>query len=454
MYDIKNSIKNVSRNIKRYAIVGVLIFIISFISVIALIVNQSSKSTIEHYLNEYGTTATIDIDPEQMSQTFESKEASAGGTSDIATISYEQYEQYADSQYVESVSYQQMAMVTNEDLVTSSDDTEADAEPVMQASGPGGKQMSGGFTLIGSDFLESSSYFKDDANIIVDGDYPTADKQVLISSDLAEYNDLAVGDTISFENSNGDAAVKLEISGLYQAASSEQMMMGMQSNIFTNYDTVSEFTSERSNITATYTLTSYDVVDAFEQELYDEGLDEIYYVNNNQTLLNQIIGPVESTISILNNVLIVVFIIGGAILIFINLLILRERKYEIGVLRALGMKTSQVTRGLIIEMVIVTLVAMVLATAVGTVFAQPISDAMIATNTTASDPMASKQMGHGAVNVTQMTSTETVTSIDANINFYVLAVTLGINMLLVLVTTFVAAKFINRQQPNEILRER
>lgn len=460
MFELKNSWKNVRRNIKRYLIVGVIIFIISFISVIAMIVNQSSKSTIDYYLNEYGTSATIDIDPEQMSASFDkSSSGGQGGPVDIDTITYDQYEQFADSEYVSDVSFQQMTMVVNDDLVTSDDSSSdgADDQPSVMMSGEGGRQMSGGFTLIGSDSLETSSYFADDANVLVDGEMPTSDKQVLISSDLASYNDLSVGDTIKFSDMDGENAVKLTISGLYQAASSEQMMMGVQNNVFTNYNTVSDFTSERSNITATYTLTSYDVVDEFEAELYDEGLDEMYYVNNNQTLLNQIIGPVESTMSILNNVLIVVFIIGGALLIFINLLILRERKYEIGVLRALGMKTRTVTSGLMNEMVIVTVCAMMVATVVGIGLSQPISDALIASNSASSEMAPQNQMsgGHGFSMSMQpsATSEEAVTSIDVEVNVQVLLSTLAINLVLVVITTFVASRFINRQHPNEILRE-
>lgn len=467
MYELKNSIKNVKRNIKRYIIVGILIFIISLISVVALIVNQSSESTIEYYLNEYGSTATIDIDPEQMSASFQQGKGTDSASSDPVTfesIDYDSYLEYADSDYVDSVSFQQLTQVYNDDLVTSddsSDDSSSSDTEATTSSMPGGdmqgggRDMMSGFQLIGSDTLDTSSYFEDDANILVDGEMPSADSEVLISSDLAEYNDLAVGDTIKFGDSDNENMVKLKIVGLYQAASSEQMMMGVQNNIFTNYNTVSKFTSERTNITATYTLTSYQVVDDFEQELYDKGLDETYYVNNNQTLLEQIIGPVESTMSILSNVLIVVFIIGGAILIFINLLILRERKYEIGVLRALGMKTSQVTKGLITEMVIVAVVAMVLATVFGVAFAQPISDALISSNS-ASGADSMQSMGHG-MGMSQsfggITSSETVTSIDAQINGMVLLITLGINMTLILITTFVASRFINRQHPNDILRE-
>ncbi|WOO87985.1 ABC transporter permease [Mollicutes bacterium LVI A0039] len=462
MYDLKNSSKNVIRNIKRYTIVGILIFIISFISVIALIVNQSSESTIEYYLEKYGNTATIDLDPEQMSMNFSKNDGgqSTGGPMSITPIDFETYQDFADSSYVESVSYQQMTMVSNEDLKVNDDNEQTTNQPdnKMMVQGSNGMQMDGNmFSLIGSDDFSTSSYFKDNANILVEGDMPSADGDVLISTDLASYNDLAVGDTVAFNDMLEGNEVQLTISGLYTAATSEQMMMGMQNNIFTNYNTVSQFTEEMTNITATYTLTSYAVASDFEQELYDKGLDEMYYVNNNITLLNQITGPVETTMGMLSNLLIIVFITGGAILIFINLLILRERKYEIGVLRALGMKTRQVTKGLIYEMIIVTTVAMLLATVVGTVFAQPISDSLIASNNVSQEMTPMKSSGNGPTMIRggmmEQTTEETITTIETKIDFKVLLITLAINMILVLITTFVASGFINRQHPNEILRE-
>lgn len=471
MFEFRNDLKNVKRNIKRYVLVGVLIFIISFISIIALIVNQSSQSTVEYYLNEYGSTATIDIDPEQMTMSFDKDSEEGASPMDIESLTYEDYEQIANSEYVSSVAYQQMTQVVNDDLITS-DESEEEEETTTDKNMPSGDMMSGGgggqmmdsgsFSLIGSDDLESTSYFEDSENVLVDGEYPTEDSQVLISSDLADYNDLEVGDTIKFSTSDEETTVKLTISGLYQAASSEQMMMGVQNNVFTNYNTVSEFTDEKTNITATYTLTSYEVVEDFENELYDNGLDEMYYVNNNQTLLEQIIGPVESTMNILNNVLIAVFIIGGAILVFINLLILRERKYEIGVLRALGMKTSKITKGLVTEAIIVAVVAMMAATVIGVAFAQPISDALIASNSvTEQTGMGlemqggggpggqSSQLMPGATN----SSDEAVTSVDVSVNMSALLITLAINLVLILLTTIVCSQFINRQHPNEILRE-
>lgn len=467
MFELKNAFKNVKRNIKRYSIVGIIIFIISLISVVALIVNQSSQATVDYYLNLYGKEATIDIDPEQLRASFDPTAASSDGKSDHAEmptgLTYDQYEQFADSDYVKSVSYVQMTRIVNEALETSDPDaTEEVPAGSVQMLSSDGKQidsdaMASSFNLIGSDNLEGSSYFADTANVLVDGEYPTNNNEILVSSDILDWNNLSIGDKIKFTSAD-DSSTKqsLTIVGTYESVSTDQIMMGSQNLVFTNYNTVSKFTDSKENITATYELTSYDVVDEFEQECYDKGLDEMYYVNNNQELLNQVIGPVESTMNLLNNVLIVVFIIGGAILIFVNILILRERKYEIGVLRALGMKTSKLTKSLMLEALIVALVAMSVATIVGIGFAQPISDALIASNATeVANGGPETTIGHGGMATMSgpEASSETVATVETSINLSVLAITLGINMILMLVTTFVASKFISRQQPNEILRE-
>ncbi len=451
MFEIKNAFKNVKRNKKRYVLVAILIFIISFISVIALIVNDSAQMTVDYYLNEYGSEATIDIDPEQMRQDFEK-----GETTGSEGLSYEDYEQIATSEYVTDVSYEQITFITSDEV----EPVESDMSVVVNAKDPmseSGESQGSSFNLIGSDSLENSSYFADDMYVIVDGDYPQNENEILIDSELASNNSLEVGDSAVFMDSTGEEEVSLKIVGIYESVSQDTMSMTNQNMLFTTYDTIANFTDDKSQITATYTLTSYKDVEVFEQQLYDNGLDESYYVNNNQELLNQIIGPVESTMSLLNNVMVVVFIIGGAILIFINLLILRERKYEIGVLRALGQKKSSVIYGLMLEMLIVAIIAMVISILSGIVLAQPISDALIASSNSTETATQMTQGGHGggmSITIGGPVVSESVESITTTINVKVLALTLGINMLLILITTFVSGRFITRQQPNEILRER
>ena len=72
---------------------------------------------------------------------------------------------------------------------------------------------------------------------------------------------------------------------------------------------------------------------------------------------------VESATSSISNVktfattfLIITLSIGAVVLFVINLINVRERKYEIGVLRTIGMKKSTLTGQFLIELLIVSFV--------------------------------------------------------------------------------------------------
>ena len=73
-----------------------------------------------------------------------------------------------------------------------------------------------------------------------------------------------------------------------------------------------------------------------------------------------------------------VLLLGGSILLLISTMAIRERKYEIGVLRAMGMKKSKVAIGLISEMLIITTVALFIGLCVSSIVAQPVSDKLFA----------------------------------------------------------------------------
>ena len=69
--------------------------------------------------------------------------------------------------------------------------------------------------------------------------------------------------------------------------------------------------------------------------------------------------------------------VGCLVLILLSMLGVRERKYEIGVLRAMGMPKGKVAFGLICESVCVMALCLCIGFGVGSVIAQPISDAIM-----------------------------------------------------------------------------
>ncbi len=456
MFIIKNAQANIKRNKKRYFVVGIIMFIVSLISLLSILVNQSTEAVSQVYLNEYGTEANISIDP----STFQTQDRQMVSMDDIETITYEMYQDYADSDYVSSVEYVKIDNLINDEL---SQPESEDSQDMPKGNITMSSNMENGnsidfnslYNIIGADNLENTSYFDENTNTLIDGEFPTQVNEILISSELAEENDLNIDDSIEFRSMNDDK-YNFTIVGIYQNLEVSQMPMSQES-IYTTFDTVNTSEDEMSNISATYYLTSYDKVDEFQEELYSKGLSDTYYVDNNKSLLNSILGPIESISSILKNISIVMIIIGSAILIFVISLVISDRQYEIGVLRLLGMKSKKITANLAIELIIVTLIVVFLSIIFSFLFAEPIVTYFINNAISSTSNQPTMQMGMGIAMSTSsfdmMGNSQAVTSLNISINMLSIVKLLSINLFIVLLSTIFGASKINKMQPNDILRE-
>ena len=75
--------------------------------------------------------------------------------------------------------------------------------------------------------------------------------------------------------------------------------------------------------------------------------------------------------------MIVVLTLGTIILTIINVLNIRDRKYEIGVLRAIGMSKLKVTLQLMCETFIIALFSLIVGTTIGIILSQPVTDKIL-----------------------------------------------------------------------------
>ncbi len=130
-------------------------------------------------------------------------------------------------------------------------------------------------------------------------------------------------------------------------------------------------------VNAKYCLKNPSMLKDFEAELRAKGLDEYYLVSTDEAGYQKVVGPVEGLRKISLTFMIIVLIFGAVILIILSSIAIRERKYEIGVLRAMGMKKGKIILGLWFEMLIITVLCLLVGFSIGSVAAQPISDALL-----------------------------------------------------------------------------
>lgn len=94
--------------------------------------------------------------------------------------------------------------------------------------------------------------------------------------------------------------------------------------------------------------------------------------------------------------LLVVLLIGGVILIVFHIFNIRERKYEIGVLTAIGMRKSRVALQFLTELFVVTFAFLLLGTAIGGAASVPVTNALLASQISAQETQqANRQQNFG-----------------------------------------------------------
>ena len=88
---------------------------------------------------------------------------------------------------------------------------------------------------------------------------------------------------------------------------------------------------------------------------------------------------------------IVVLAVGGVVLVVITLLNVRERKYEIGVLTAIGITKAKVVAQFVIELLIVTMAGIAIGVAGGAAASVPVSNQLLAQQISSQESQASSQ---------------------------------------------------------------
>ena len=480
MYILKNAITSITRNKGRNILIGIIIMIISASVAVTLAINNTASSLIKSYKEKYQVEATISINRENMMKDFnpEDKESSKSNMKEMFSlannISISDIEKYADSKYVKSYYYTQTvgvnANIEKAEMTSNSNNDMMDKRKDDNDDNKEGETTTD-FNLKGYSSYDALSEF-------VSGNYKVTDGEVfedfdsnncLINSELATLNNLKVGDTITVTDTANNT-YDLVISGIYEEKEDTDSGMKMFANSANTIITSSNFISKMSETnqdlavttSPTFILTSSAVVDKFSSELTSKGLNENLTV---QTNLDQ----VENATSTISNVktfavtfLIITLIIGAVVLLIINMINIRERKYEIGVLRTIGMKKSKVCLQFVLELLIVAFASLLLGAFTGAMVSVPVSNSLLKNEITASQESSNniqENFGHGGNKQNDrkfngVANVEAFDSIDATVDMKVLLELLGIGLSLTLISSLSAILSIEKFSPLTILKER
>ncbi|MCL2740656.1 MAG: ABC transporter permease, partial [Oscillospiraceae bacterium] len=324
-----------------------------------------------------------------------------------------------------------------------------------------------------------------------EGAFPAEDDECMVSADLLESSGLAVGDTIfvtssvmvpGADPSEGIAEVGMEwelrIVGTYKDATDEYSDGYMQ-NAYTNrrneiivtFDAMAGKMVDGAigiSVGARYFLRNPGLLEEYAAEVYAKGLNPIYDVTTDSGNYDKVVGPVESLkgISVAFAALVIGF--GAVILALLSSMAVRERKYEIGVLRAMGMRRSKVTLGIWAETLAVTVLCLALGLGVGAAVAQPVTDVMLRQQVEAAEkaeaaiadnmpagPMTVRSMGGMRIGGgEQRVEAEPLSELDVSLGLGTLAEIAAVALLLTSMAGVIATRKITKYEPIKILMER
>jgi putative ABC transport system permease protein len=516
MYILQNAIQNLLRNKGRNLMIGAIIFAIILTTVISLTINNTASAVIDNYKDKFASEVSIAPDMVKVQEEAMKNATDGRVMMKRPTISSEQLLAFADSDYLKESLATGFAAANSDQITAIDQDDEGAGNSSVGGSSNGQTAVvslggSGNFNLVGDnwqDFTDGLRSLKDDAISAM----PQADTECLISEKLAEENNLSVGDTISFTvqmsvdttdmdlsgYEDGDNLVagdleyvltldamgnfsaarevtyELTITGIYADLTDEYANSNMpkmaalnrRNEIMTTLGTLlAERNSNETGISVevTYFLKNPEMLADFEAEVRAKGLSEMFNVSTDTASYEKIVKPVEGLKSISLIFMLVVIILGALILLLLCSIAIRERKYEIGVLRAMGMKKAKVALGLWSEIFAITCLCLVLGLGIGIAAAQPVSDVLLSSQAAQAetDNAAPGGITVGTISSGMMIGGSTGTSsaqplseMEINLDLVTILEIIAIALVLSSFAGLISISKITKYEPIKILMER
>ncbi|ABX42346.1 ABC transporter permease [Lachnoclostridium phytofermentans] len=450
MYILKNSIKNLFRNKGRNIIVTIIILAMLTFTAISMIINSATDNVIKNYKEQFGSEIYLQYDNEKIEE-----EQKNGQWVDIPEISDDIKIALSESEYLKETMIKVFYPAYGKALKGLGQEKSEDNSNIQGGATTSGLYHEANLSVYGYNTPELMKDFKEGKRKITSGKMFEQNNECVISEDFSKLNNLEVGDTIDINDLSKDATfspLKLTITGIYFDSTEnkygfDSAYTNPRNDILTTYETMKNYQDNIAKtklytVEATYYLKNPDMLDAFNKEAHEKGLHKNYLMSTDELSYNKIVKPAESLANVSSIFLVAVLIIGSVILILLSVLSIRERKYEIGVLRAMGMKKGKVVRGILYESLITIAICLVIGLSIGAAAAQPVSDMI-----SESQVERGQNNNWGGAKVEQE-EIEVVLTPKAVLNVSAIA------LLIAVISSSVGVLFILRYEPMKILSER
>ncbi|GMA69308.1 ABC transporter permease [Leuconostoc litchii] len=397
---IKRAVLYLRQKIGRTALITLVMSAIMIFVLAGIIIQSAAIQATNSAKNSAGTTVTLSADREKAFASMRKSQSSSSSTSSssssntaptaitMPSVKIKTAEKIAALNNVAGYQYSNSASVNASGFsaVTTSSSSNGGQ------GGFGGSTSSGDITVSGVSTTAAESNFKSKSYKITSGRGITAsDKNtnnVVIESELATSNNLKVGSTIKVKTTDDDSKTyTLTVVGIYKAktSTSSQGGPGMSdpsNTIYSSYTLAGTINGDTSSVTSVvYTLTDSSKEKAFTKAA-KKLISSSFSLTSSSETYALLMKPMKNVQSFANKIVWIVGIAGTIILALITVLMIRERRHEIGVLMALGESKFKIILQLFSELFAVLLVSLVIAGVAGNFVGNAVGKQLVSQQTT------------------------------------------------------------------------
>lgn len=517
---LKRSWLSITRKLSRSIILVLILFVMANMLLATVSIRNSVNNSTQYAKEQIGGTVYLQPDTDKIREQVEAASES-GERPDITTptISEELASGIAESQYIKDYTYSVVAngnassykvveTAQNErerqfqqslddaknqvnDQVSEFNAERSEFNNSQNSAAPAGPGGQGGGNMPNFDFnfnfnlsdptlergdteiqgINSFAFVSDveDGNMkIIEGEAfdESTENGVVISSELAEANSLAVGGEMTFKRTSDSAEVKFKVVGIYQTSTEDFNY----NTVYTNMNGAKRFLTDEQQKDLTvqnvrYYLTTAGDKDAFLAEtnakyttLTSDGLK----LDIDDSAYQTMVGPIEHVGSFATTVMWIVIIAAVAIITLIVVINVKDRRYEMGVLLSIGARRRNILGQIFIELVLVGTVGFLLSLGTSQIIAQKMGESLLQQQISSSQQQEEqadsntpqrglRAPGGGAFGGQQASSTEKIDEIDVSAGIKEYATLFGLGYLILIVAMALPSVNILRYQPKTIL---
>ena len=509
MYIMKNAFISISRNKGRNILIGIIITVIACACTIALAIRNTANMTVEEYQNANDIVGSISFDRQSLMENFKGGEDATKNNieafNNVESLTIDSINNYGNSDYLKGYYYVYATSLDSDTLTKATDTYEYEVEdkqtttttkksnsgnrPPMDGEGFGttteknttititkrtekfgiNRALTGAFEIDGYSSYDAMTEFTNGTYKITDGEMISNfdDFECVINSELAKLNEISVGDTIKLKNSTTKETYEFTVVGIYEDNSEQENTQSMYSKSVNTIITGSEVVSKLvldddtlvTNITPSFIIKDEEAIEKFQAELKEKGLNGYYTLTTNLEEITSATKSIENVSKFATTFLIITLIISAVVLLIVNMINIRERKYEIGVFRTVGLSKFKLTMQFLAELLMVSLVSLSVGAVIGGVSAKNVGNYLLQseiTETLNSKEEQDNNFGRGDIDRKFNTGVQVkqIDEMNTVVNYIVIIELLGIGLVLTFISGFSSMISIQRFSPLTILKER